>query len=198
MTLLRGPDLNNTLLGVLLRFRKEQVVVTVDVEQMFYCFRVKESHRNYLRFVWFKDNDLSKEITEFRMKVPVFGNSPSPAIAIYGLRRAAELGEEEHGSVTKQFVFRNFYVDDGLVSLSSKSEAIDLLKGARKMLSESNIRLHKIASNVSQVINAFPPEEITTDLKDLDLDVDPLPLHRSLGVSWSLENDFYFSSSKRH
>ncbi|KAL6457432.1 hypothetical protein MHYP_G00343950 [Metynnis hypsauchen] len=33
--LLKGPDLNNTLLGVLLRFRQEQVAVTVDVEQMF-------------------------------------------------------------------------------------------------------------------------------------------------------------------
>lgn len=30
--LLKGPDLNNTLLGVLLRFRKEQVAVAVDVE----------------------------------------------------------------------------------------------------------------------------------------------------------------------
>ncbi|KAJ8353350.1 hypothetical protein SKAU_G00209170 [Synaphobranchus kaupii] len=97
-TLLSGPDLNNTLLGVLLRFRKEQVAVTVDVEQMFYCFRVREDYRNYLRFLSFKHNDLSKEVTEFRMKVPVFGNSSSPAVAIYGLRRAAELGEEDHGS----------------------------------------------------------------------------------------------------
>ncbi|KAK7930587.1 hypothetical protein WMY93_006982 [Mugilogobius chulae] len=104
-TLIRGPDLNNTLLGVLLRFRREQIAVTVDVEQMFYCFRVKESHRNYLRFLWFKDNDLSKEITEYRMKVPVFGNSPSPAIAIYGLRKAAELGQEEHGSSAKSLSF---------------------------------------------------------------------------------------------
>ncbi|KAK7919305.1 hypothetical protein WMY93_010589 [Mugilogobius chulae] len=190
-TLIRGPDLNNTLLGVLLRFRREQVAVTVDVEQMFYCFRVKESHRNYLRFLWFKDNDLNKEITEYRMKVPVFGNSPSPAIAIYGLRKAAELGQEEHGSSAKEFVFRNFYVGDGLTSVSSESEAIELLTSARNMLAESNIRLHKIASNASQVMNAFPQEERATDLKDLDLDVDPLPLQRSLGVSWNLENDSF-------
>ncbi|KAK7930586.1 hypothetical protein WMY93_006981 [Mugilogobius chulae] len=59
------------------------------------------------------------------------------------------------------------------------------------MLAESNIRLHKIASNASQVMNAFPQEERATDLKDLDLDVDPLPLQRSLGVSWNLENDSF-------
>ena len=30
--LLRGPDLNNTLIGVLLRFRKEQIAITADIE----------------------------------------------------------------------------------------------------------------------------------------------------------------------
>ncbi|PWA30643.1 hypothetical protein CCH79_00009291 [Gambusia affinis] len=118
---------------------------------------------------------------EFCMKVPVFGNSPSPAIAICGLRRAAKLGKEEYGSNTKQFVFHNFYVDDGLASVDSEREAIKLLTQARNMMAELNIRLHKIASNVSHVMNAFPPEERAADLKDLELDVDPLPLQQTLG-----------------
>ncbi len=131
-TLLCGPDLNNRLIGVLVRFRKEQVAVTTDVEQMFYCFKVREDHQNFLRFLWFKDNDLSKEITEYRMTVHVFGNSPSPAVAIFGIRRAAEFGEEEYGRQAKQFVHRNFYVDDGLISVSSAAEAISLLKNTKK------------------------------------------------------------------
>ncbi len=190
-TLLRGPDLNNRLLGVLMRFRKEQVAVAADVEQMFYCFKVREDHQNFLRFLWFKDNDLSKEITEYRMTVHVFGNSPSPAVAIFGIRRAAEFGEEEYGREAKQFVHRNFYVDDGLISVSSTAEAISLLKNTKKMLAESNIKLHKISSNNHQVMEAFPTSDRANDLKDLDLSVDPLPLQQSLGVSWSLETDCF-------
>lgn len=185
-TLLSGSDLNNVLLGVVLCFRREEVAITTDVEQMFYCFGVREDHRDYL-FLWFKDNDLSKGVTEFRMKLHVFGNSPSPAVAIYGLRRAAELGEKEHDSDTKQFVLLNFYVDDGFTSVSSEVEAIDLLKRTRNMMAESNIRLHKIASNNNQVMDTFPPEERAKDLKDMDMGVDPLPLQRSLGVSWNLQ-----------
>ncbi|KAJ8333793.1 hypothetical protein SKAU_G00411120 [Synaphobranchus kaupii] len=49
--LLKGPDLNNTLLGVLIRFRREPIAVTTDVQQMFYCFTVCEDHRDFLRFL---------------------------------------------------------------------------------------------------------------------------------------------------
>lgn len=45
--LLSGPNLNNTLVGVLLRFRREQIAITADVEQMFYCFKVREDHWTY-------------------------------------------------------------------------------------------------------------------------------------------------------
>ncbi|XP_076849002.1 uncharacterized protein LOC143497110 [Brachyhypopomus gauderio] len=196
-TLLSGPDLNNSLLGVLLRFRRDQVALSADVQQMFYCFVVRDDHRNYLRFLWHKDNDPNKDITEFRMKVHVFGNSPSPAVAIYGLRRSAEQGEREHGVDAKQFVMRNFYVDDGLTSVSTVAEAISLLRETREMLAECNLKLHKIASNCHQVMEAFPTEDRAKDLKDLELGIDPLPLQRSLGVSWDLETDsFTFQVSR--
>ena len=38
--LLQGPDLMNALVGVLLRFRKDEVAFTCDVEQMFHSFFV--------------------------------------------------------------------------------------------------------------------------------------------------------------
>ncbi|KAM9771204.1 uncharacterized protein ACBT44_004535 [Syngnathus typhle] len=95
--LLTGPDLNNSLIGVLIRFRREKIAVTADIEQMFHCFVVREDHRDYLRFLWFRENDPSKDIVEYRMRVHVFGNSSSPAVATYCLRRAAQQGEQQYG-----------------------------------------------------------------------------------------------------
>lgn len=155
--LLSGPDLNNTLLGVLMRFRKEPVAFTADVQQMFYCFVVKEEHRDYLRFLWYENNDLSKRVSYYRMKVHVFGNSPSPEAAIYCMRHAAKEGEKEHGYNAKQFVVRHFYVDDGLASTLTQTEAVDTK--AQKMLAGSNLKLHKIASNCHEILEAFREEE---------------------------------------
>lgn len=189
--LLSGPDLNNSLLGVLLRFRKEVVALTADIQQMFYGFLVREDHRNFLRFLWHKDNDLTKEIAEYRMRVHVFGNSPSPAVAMYGLRRAAQAGEQEYGSDTRHFVDRHFYVDDGLISLPTEAEAIDLLKRTQASLAKSNLKLHKIASNSVTVMQAFTPADLAAGLKDLCLDEEALPVQRSLGLCWNIDSDTF-------
>ena len=185
------PDLNNTLLGVLLRFRKDLIAVTADIQQMFYGFLVKLEHRDYLRFLWYKDNDLYKEIQEYRMRVHVFGNSPSPAVATYCLRRAAQKGEAMYGGDTVQFVQRHFYVDGGLISVPTESAAIDLLKRTCASLAESNLKLHKIAPNSVAVMRAFEPEELASDIRDLGLDDETLPAQRSLGLCWDVNTDMF-------
>lgn len=121
----------------------------------------------------------------------MFSNSPSPVVAIYSLRKAAEEGENEFDSDFKQFVLWNFYVDNALTSVPSNEEAMDLLKRTKKMLEQSQIKLHKIASNINSVMKAFPSEEQAKDPKDLNLSVDPLPLQRSLGLVWNLERESF-------
>ena len=189
--LLAGPDLNNSLVGVLLRFRKDAVAVTADIQQMFHCFLVREDCRDVLRFLWHCDNDFSQEIVEYRMRVHVFGNSPSPAVAIYGLRQAAREQEQEYGSDVRLFVEKDFYVDDALKSFSTEADAIDVLKRAQEMLAVSNLRLHKIASNRATVRDAFPIEDRASTIKDFDPSADDLPDQRSLGIRWNIVTDTF-------
>ncbi|XP_050419153.2 uncharacterized protein LOC126832434 [Patella vulgata] len=190
--MLTGPDLTNSLLGVLLRFRKHEVGITADIQQMFHCFLVQENHRNFLRFLWYKDNIFENEIIEYRMRVHVFGNSPSPAVATYGLRRSALIGQETFGIDVKNFVDRNFYVDDGLASLPTSEQAIDLMKRTQKaLLVGGNLHLHKIASNSPEVMEAFATEDLAKDLKELNFSTDSLPIQRSLGLAWNLTSDTF-------
>ena len=58
--LLSGPDLMNSLLGVLVRFRRETTAVMCDIEQMFHSFHVNPEHRDFLRFLWYEDNTPGK------------------------------------------------------------------------------------------------------------------------------------------
>lgn len=188
---LQDQTLINSLLGVLLHFRKEPVTITADIQQMFYCFVVEEEDRDILRFLWYTDNDLSKDVVDYRMRVHVFGNRPSPAVAIFRLRKATKETEGQYGSDAMHFIERVFYVDDALKSFPTEAEAIDVLRRAQKMLAQSNIRLHKIASNRPEVMNAFPVEDRAKDIKNLDLAEDEIPVQRSLGVSWNVSSDTF-------
>ena len=49
--LLNGPDLTNTLFGVLMRFRQERIALMADIESMFYQVRVADADSTYLRFL---------------------------------------------------------------------------------------------------------------------------------------------------
>ena len=51
-----------------------------DIQQMFYCFFVRNDNSKFLKFLWFRDNDPMKDITEYRRKVHGFGNSPFPTL----------------------------------------------------------------------------------------------------------------------
>lgn len=190
--LMSGPDLTNSLVGVLLRFRREPVAIVADIQQMFYGFYVEEKHRNFLRFLWFKDNDPNKELTEFRMCVHVFGNTPSPAVATYGLRKCVEAVDKQGQTDVKAFVERDFYVDDGLASFATDDEAISVMKRTQEALKENGkLRLHKIASNSETVMKTFNSDDLAKGLKDIDFHNDELPIQQSLGLCWNLQTDSF-------
>lgn len=90
-----------------------------------------------------------------------------------------------------KFVERHFYVDDGLVSLPSEAEAINLLRRIQASLTESNIRLHKFVSNSAAVIGAFPSEDCVPVIKDLDLSGETAPMQQSLGLLWEIRSDTF-------
>lgn len=123
------------------------------------------------------------------MTVHVFGNSPSPAVAIYGLHQSGLRVEPDCDADVKQFVMRDFYVDDGLKSLPTVEKAISLLQRTRDALANSNLRLHKIAANRKEVLEAFPTQDHAKNLKNLDFESDSVPMQRSLGLLWDLSKD---------
>ena len=77
--------------------------------------------------------------SECQMTVHLFGNGSSPAVATFGMRKTADHGEEKFGTETKEFVHRDFYVDDSLTSRATEPEVTDLVKNAQAMLATANL-----------------------------------------------------------
>jgi len=76
--LMKGPDLTNSLISVLLRFRRWLVPIIADVEAMFYQVRVSPPDRDALRFYWWTEGNLDSDPDVYRMMVHLFGAKSSP------------------------------------------------------------------------------------------------------------------------
>ena len=177
--LLQGPDLTNSLLGVLCRFRQEPVVFACDIEGMFHQVKVDEEHRDYLRFLWWDQGDTTKETAEYRMSVHLFCAASSPGCANLALKTTAEDNEKNLGTETAKFLSKN--EDDGLKSVKTVKEAIVLIQKGKEMYKQGAFRLHKFISNRKEVIESIPAEDRAKGIKDLDLEHEELPVRTSAG-----------------
>ncbi len=164
----------------------------VDIKSMFHQFFVEEKYRDLLRFLWWEDGDPNKDVIDYRMKVHLFGAGSSPGCANFGLKRAADDGEEKFGPEAANFIRQDFYhVDDGPKSVPSVPEAVALIKSSQAVCASAGLKLHRIMSNRREVFESVPENERAKGLKDLVLKVDPLPIERVLGVTWCVENDTF-------
>lgn len=59
---LQGPDLTNSLVGVLTRFRKEDVAIMADIEAMYYQVKVPEEDTDFMRFLWWPEGNIEHDM----------------------------------------------------------------------------------------------------------------------------------------
>lgn len=59
------------------------------------------------------------------------------------------------------------------------------------MFALSKVKLHKVDSNITTMIDAVPAEDRAKDINDLDPTVDDLPVQRSLGLRWKIMADTF-------
>lgn len=187
----QGPDLTNSLVGVLLRFRQEPIALMADIQAMFNQVHVSEDDRDALRFLWWKDDDPTKTPVVYRMKTHLFGGIWSPSCANFALKKCAQENVKDFHPNTISTVDRNFYVDDCLKSVASPEEAMCLVKELRELLSRGGFNLTKWISNSREVLRTVPEVEWSKEVKTLDLDQEMLPAERTLGVWWQVESDTY-------
>jgi hypothetical protein len=189
--LMQGPDMINNLTGILCRFREERVAFVCDIEGMFHQVSVSREHRNYLRFLWWQNGEVDTEPIVHRMTAHLFGAKSSPGCVNFALKSAADKFEPEFGTEAANFVRENFYVDDGIKSVPSTEEAIQLIADTQGLCRKGGFNLHKIIANDKNVIKTVPPEDRAQDIQKMDIVSDDLPVERTLGVQWCIQSDCF-------
>ena len=90
---------------------------------------------------------------------------------------------------TIETVKRNFYMDDLLKSVRDEATATKLQRELTALLARGGFRLTKWSSSSREVLSQIRNQEMAS--ASINLDLDDLPIERSLGLLWNTETDSF-------
>ncbi|XP_059061142.1 uncharacterized protein LOC131854040 [Achroia grisella] len=189
--LLSGPDLLQSLPGVVMRFRQYAYGVSADIKEMFMQVKIKKEDRDALRFLWRGDRR-EGDPDEYRMTSLIFGATSSPCTALYIKNRNAEDYAHIYPDAAIA-IRRNHYMDDYLQSFSSISEARKITREVDYIHKQTGFVLSGWASNNRNTIDEFIASErdntSESGTNSTAVLIGGSDTERALGLLWDINED---------
>ena len=179
----RGPDLVNSLTGILLRFREHRYVLLADIECMYYQVIVPETQRDRLRFLWFGGDG---SVKTYRMTTHVFGGVWCAASSTYALRRTIN-DDPQVSDLVRDTVLKGFYVDDCVKSAHEIEDIRSMFVDVTAQLKKGGFRLTKFLTNC-EVGDEIPYADRAKETKSLGEDTSA----KALGLRWNIQGDYFW------
>ena len=123
---------------------EEPITVTGDIEATFHQVNVPEKQRNYLRFLWWKDSHLCKDVVDHEMAAHVFGGVSSSSFSNYTLKKTASNNLKKYVENVAIILRKNLYVDDMLKGFSSVEESIRITGKVKELYKEGGFTSNKL------------------------------------------------------
>lgn len=180
--LLPGPNLNPSVLDLILRFRVFKYAFSADIEKAFHQIGIAEIDRDVLRFLYF-DNDFNTKT--YRMTRVPFGVSCSPFILACTIKHHINKFSSENMEVYKM-LNSSIYVDDLFYGAESLEQAFNLSTEAYKVLCEAGMNLRKFNTN-SEVL-----KKRWNSYGLIKLENETNSSFKVLGLNWCTKTDRIF------
>lgn len=179
--LLSGPDLMNSLLGVLIKFRSGKIAFTADIADMFLRVKIREADQGAQLFLW-RGQRRTGDPEIYVMNVMIFGAASSPTSAIYALNKNAEEFANTHPAAVEA-IKNKHYVDDYLDSVDSIDTAQQLIADVTHIHRAGGFDIRGWVTNSPELSERLPsvvPGRVKLDKSDNE---------RTLGMIWCPSSD---------
>lgn len=182
-----GPNLQNDLFQIILKFRLLPVAVSADIRHMYLRVLMDENSTKYLRLLYRFDN--KDPITVFEMTRVAFGLCCSTYLAIRTVRQLAS-DERERFPIAASVAESDIFMDDLATSCSSVAKGVDLARQLIEMFAAGGFELVKFSSNSPEVMASIPTSHRVSEAVEFS----PDSYLKILGLLWiPAEDVFTFS-----
>ena len=173
-----GPSMVPELPQMLMRFRLGSLAACSDIAKAFLMVGLDEQDRDFTRFLWPRDpKDPDSPIDTYRFKVILFGATCSQFILNATIDHHLEKYGGQRGITEK--IKRNIYVDNLLVTASTKAELQDFHGSSKKILGDAGLNLREWATNDPEL----------KELTQKEGEADARSIVPVLGLKWDTVKD---------
>ena len=180
--LFSGPDLLQSLIGIIFRFREDPIALSADIETMFLQVAVPNEDSRCLQFLWREDQEQKIEVYTRH----VFGAKSLPTYAVYALQQVAKDNAVKDESLVRT-VQRNFYMDEFLKSARTPQEAIESYQKIRDILIKGGFNLTKWTTSDEEVKTQITEADRSTKVVET-FETEPQS-SSILGLNWNVDTD---------
>lgn len=183
-SLMVGPNIQEELFSIVIRFRCFLYVLTADIQQMYRQILVDKKDRQFQRILWRKNPD--EPIQTYTLNTVTFGTACAPFLAVRTLKQLAS--DESHLFPRASNVLQNdFYVDDLLSGAQNFEDALKLKNELIQLLKKGGFHLRKWGSNCQELIS-----DMSETISNSHMVLDPTETIKTLGLSWNPSTDSLF------
>ncbi|KAF2878905.1 hypothetical protein ILUMI_27265 [Ignelater luminosus] len=149
--LLVGPNIQDDLFAILIRFSRHTYVIKADIAKMYRQINVEDSQRDLQRIVWREDPN--QELAHYRLNTVTYGTASASFLATRCLRQISLENEAMYPAASRA-ISNSFYMDDLLTGSDKIDELKTLKDDLQQLLRTYGFELRQWMSNEQSVINS--------------------------------------------
>ena len=130
---------------------------------------------------------MEEDIKEYEFDRLVFGLNCSPFLAQLVTQHHAKIYQERY-PMASEIILKSTYMDDSMTSVVSEDQGVQLYQELSDLWAGAGMHAHKWLSNSDVFLSQIPVKD---RIYEIDLNSDPLPSVKTLGVMWLATEDVF-------
>ncbi|KAL0860023.1 hypothetical protein ABMA27_010338 [Loxostege sticticalis] len=177
-----GPNLQQDLQSMILRWRAFQYVYTADIEKFYRQVLIHEEDQHLQKIVW---RDSAQDlIKEYQLCTVTYGTKAAPFLAMRTIIQLV-MDDGHRYPLAAEILTHQLYVDDLLGGSNDILEAQDAQHQLIDMLKGGGFNLRKWASNHPILLQTLPEHLISQNMFDFK----DAESNKTLGLTWNPHTD---------
>ncbi|KAJ0169306.1 hypothetical protein K1T71_015190 [Dendrolimus kikuchii] len=145
----KGPNLQQDLQGLLLKWRQYQYAYTSDIEKMYRQIYICEKDQKYQQIIWRESTD--QPVQTYNLTTVTYGTKSAPFLAMMTLKRLASDERIKFPEAAK-ILEDSCYMDDVVHGFHDISQGQQLIENLNSMLKLGGFTLRKWSTNQPELL----------------------------------------------